>query len=139
LIEDDLRAAGLRVTKARVMVLAVFHRASLKQHLTAEDVYRELLTHEGSVGLGTIYRVLTQLDSAGLLERHHFEDGGAVYELASEIHHDHMIDVDTGEVIEFVSEPLESLQLEIADQKGVELINHQLIMWVRQRPADGSA
>ena len=83
--------------------------------------------------------MLTQLDSAGLLERHHFEDGGAVYELASEIHHDHMIDVDTGEVIEFVSEPLESLQLEIADQKGVELINHQLIMWVRQRPADGSA
>ncbi len=131
-IQDDLRNAGLRVTRARVMVLAVFQRARTEEHLTAEDVFRELLPREERVGLGTVYRVLTQLEAAGLLERHHFEDGGAVYELASEAHHDHMIDVDTGEVTEFSSKELEALQLQIAEERGVELVNHQLIMWVKQ-------
>ena len=101
--------------------------------MSAEDVYRHLIEQDESVGLATVYRVLTQFESAGIVERHNFDDGHAVYELASEEHHDHMVDVDSGQVFEFVNERIEALQQEIVADKGFELIDHELVLYVRRK------
>ena len=101
-------------------------------HLSAEDVYKRLLDSEDSVGLATVYRVLTQFEAAGIVARHNFDDGHSVYELATEDHHDHMVDVDTGQVLEFVSERIEALQHEIAKEHGYKLVDHELVLFVRK-------
>ena len=129
---NDLKRAGLKVTLPRLKVLEVLEQAN-PHHLSAEDVYKHLLDSEESVGLATVYRVLTQFAEAGIVERHNFDDGHSVYELAGEEHHDHMVDVDNGAVIEFVDEKIERLQEEIADQHGYELVDHQLVLYVRKK------
>ena len=129
--KKELRNAGLKVTLPRLKVLEVLTRAD-PHHLSAEDVYRELLREDDAVGITTIYRVLTQFESAGIVDRHNFDDGHAVYELASDRHHDHMVDVDTGTVTEFVNEEIEKLQRQIAAEAGFQLVHHELVLYVRK-------
>ena len=130
--KSDIQKAGLKVTHPRLMVLGVLERAGTDQHLSAEDVYRHLLEADHSVGLATVYRVLTQFVQAGIVERHNFDDGHAVYEIATDAHHDHMVDVDSGKVIEFVNDRIEKLQREIVEEHGYELVHHELVLYVRR-------
>ncbi len=129
---SDIKRAGLKVTLPRLKVLEVMENAD-PHHLSAEDVYKSLMDSDDSVGLATVYRVLTQFEAAGIVSRHNFDDGHSVYELASDEHHDHMVDVDTGKVIEFVNQKIESLQKEIADEHGYELVDHELVLYVRKK------
>lgn len=110
--------------------------ASAQRHLSAEDIYRGLIESGEVVGLATVYRVLTQFENAGLVTRRNFEGGHSVFELDSGLHHDHMICLVTGKVIEFVSEDIERLQQEIADRHGYELIEHSLVLHVRPKTRD---
>ena len=128
---NDLKKAGLKVTLPRVKVLEVLGLAD-PHHLSAEDVYKKLLQSDETIGLATVYRVLTQFESAGMVERNNFDDGHSVYELAKEQHHDHMVDVDTGNVTEFVNARIEALQKEIAEEYGFELVDHELVLYVRK-------
>lgn len=129
---SDIKRAGLKVTLPRLKVLEVLENAD-PHHLSAEDVYKNLMDSDDSVGLATVYRVLTQFEAAGIVSRHNFDDGHSVYELASEEHHDHMVDVDTGKVIEFVNERIEDLQHQIAEEHGYELVDHELVLFVRKK------
>ncbi len=131
---SDIKRAGLKVTLPRLKVLEVLENAD-PHHLSAEDVYKKLMDSDDSVGLATVYRVLTQFESAGIVARHNFDDGHSVYELASEEHHDHMVDIDTGAVVEFINEAIETLQREIDAEHGFELVDHELVLYVRKRPA----
>lgn len=129
---SDIKRAGLKVTLPRLKVLEVLEHAD-PHHLSAEDVYKNLIDSDDSVGLATVYRVLTQFEAAGIVSRHNFDDGHSVYELASEEHHDHMVDVDNGKVIEFVNERIEALQHEIAAEHGYDLVDHELVLFVRKK------
>lgn len=129
---QDLRKVGLKVTHPRVRILGILEDCDGK-HLTAEDIYRELLAHEDDIGLATVYRVLTQFETAGLVLKHNFEGGQAVYELDRGHHHDHMVDLDSGKVIEFTSEEIERLQREIADKHGYVIEEHSLVLYVRPK------
>ena len=129
---SDIKRAGLKVTLPRLKVLEVLENAD-PHHLSAEDVYKNLMDTDDSVGLATVYRVLTQFEAAGIISRHNFDDGHSVYELASEEHHDHMVDVDNGKVIEFVNERIEDLQHQIAEEHGYELVEHELVLFVRKK------
>ncbi|KAA2286055.1 ferric iron uptake transcriptional regulator [Arenimonas fontis] len=129
---QDLRKAGLKVTHPRMRILELLETASPK-HLTAEDIYRLLMEAGDDIGLATVYRVLTQFEAAGLVLKHHFESGQAVYELDRGQHHDHMVDVDTGKVVEFTSPEIERLQQEIAARHGYEIEDHSLVLYVRKR------
>lgn len=129
---SDIKRAGLKVTLPRLKVLEVLEHAE-PHHLSAEDVYKSLMDSDDSVGLATVYRVLTQFESAGIVARHNFDDGHSVYELASDEHHDHMVDVDTGQVTEFVNERIEKLQTDIAREHGFELIDHEMVLYVRKK------
>lgn len=128
----DLRAVGLKVTLPRLKILEILE-GNEARHLSAEDIYKDLLKHDEDIGLATVYRVLTQFEQAGLVKRHHFEDGHAVFELDRGEHHDHMVDVDSGAVIEFVNDEIESLQHEIARQHGFDIVGHSLVLYVRAR------
>lgn len=128
----DLRKAGLKVTHPRMRILEILESHD-GRHLTAEDIYRQLLDHEDDIGLATVYRVLTQFESAGLVLKHNFEGGQAVYELDRGTHHDHMVDLDTGKVIEFTSEEIERLQHDIADRHGYVIEEHSLVLYVRAK------
>ena len=128
----ELREAGLKVTQPRMRILELLDQAR-PRHVTAEDIYRQLLDAGDDIGLATIYRVLTQFESAGLVLKHNFEGGQAVYELDRGEHHDHMVDVDTGKVIEFHSEKIERLQQEIAAEHGYDIADHSLVLYVRRR------
>ena len=130
--QQNLKKAGLKVTLPRLKVLQVLESAE-PHHMSAEDVYRHLLETDDSVGLATVYRVLTQFQAAGIVERHNFDDGHAVYELADSAHHDHMVDVESGTVTEFVNDDIEALQQEIAEAHGYELVDHELVLYVRKR------
>lgn len=129
----DLRKAGLKVTHPRMRILQLLEQRTPRQHLTAEDIYRQLLEQGDEIGLATVYRVLTQFEAAGLVLKHNFEGGTAVYELDRGGHHDHMVDVDTGTVIEFESAEIESLQREIAERHGYVLEEHSLVLYVRRK------
>lgn len=129
---SDIKRAGLKVTLPRLKVLEVLENAE-PHHLSAEDVYKNLMDSDDSVGLATVYRVLTQFESAGIVAKHNFDDGHSVYELASGEHHDHMVDLDSGKVIEFVNERIESLQKEIAEDHGYDLVDHELVLFVRKK------
>ena len=131
--KSDLRDAGLKVTVPRLQVLEVLEEAE-PHHLSAEDVYRKLLDTGESIGLATVYRVLTQFESANIVERHNFDDGRAVYELKSEEHHDHMVDIETGSVYEFVNNEIEELQRKVVESRGFELVDHELVLYVRKKP-----
>ena len=130
-----LRKAGLKVTHPRMRVLEILEHAS-PRHMTAEDIYRQLLEAQEDIGLATVYRVLTQFEAAGLVMKHNFEGGQAVFELDRGKHHDHMVDVDTGKVIEFVSEEIERLQKEVADKHGYIIEEHSLVLYVRKKRTD---
>lgn len=131
---QDLRKAGLKVTHPRMRILEILEHAS-PRHMTAEDVYRQLLQLDEDIGLATVYRVLTQFEAAGLVMKHNFEGGQAVFELDRGKHHDHMVDMDTGKVTEFVSDEIERLQHEIAQRHGFDIIDHSLVLYVRKKKA----
>jgi len=126
----DLKKAGLKVTLPRLKILAILE-AQEETHMSAEDVYKALLDAGEDVGLATVYRVLTQFEAAGLVLRHNFEGGHAVFELSNDEHHDHMICMNTGRVVEFVDSIIEKRQREIARQKGYELVDHSLTLYVK--------
>jgi len=131
---QELRNAGLKVTLPRVKILQLLDAAEgSAQHMSAEDVYRALLDAGEDVGLATVYRVLTQFETAGLVTRHNFETGHSVFELAKGDHHDHMVCVDSNEVIEFHDELIEDRQRQIAEDHGFELVDHSLVLYVRRK------
>lgn len=129
---SDLRSAGLKVTLPRLKILEMLERNPAR-HMSAEDIYRKLMESEEDIGLATVYRVLTQFETAGLVKRHHFEGGHAVFELERGPHHDHMVNLDTGEVVEFVSEEIEKLQRQIAEKHGFVVEDHSLVLYVRSK------
>jgi len=133
--KQDLKKLGLKATTPRMKVLELLE-ASAQRHLSAEDIYRGLIESGEDVGLATVYRVLTQFENAGLVTRRNFEGGHSVFELDSGLHHDHMVCLETGKVIEFVSEEIERLQQEIAARHGYELIEHSLVLHVRPKKRD---
>ena len=126
---QDLKDAGLKATLPRLRILQIMEETDQK-HLSAEDVYKALLEHNEDVGLATVYRVLTQFEAAGLVIRHHFDSGHSVFELNSGGHHDHMVCMKTGKVIEFENEEIERIQNEIAEQYGYKLEEHSLVLYV---------
>ena len=133
----ELRKAGLKVTLPRIKILQMLDSTSESaEHLSAEDVYQRLRDTGEDVGLATVYRVLTQFETAGLVTRHNFETGHSVFELSSDDHHDHMVDVDTNEVIEFIDDDIEQRQHAIAEAHGYEIIDHSLVLYVRKRSGD---
>ena len=127
----DLRKAGLKVTHPRMRILALLENIR-PRHMTAEDIYRQLVEQGNEIGLATVYRVLTQFEAAGLVLKHNFEGGHAVYELDRGEHHDHMVDVETGKVIEFHSDEIEALQEQIAARHGYVIEDHALVLYVRK-------
>jgi Fur family ferric uptake transcriptional regulator len=127
-----LRSFGLKVTSPRIKILKLLE-TSKKAHLTAEDIFKELLKTGNDISLATIYRALSQFEEAGLVIKHNFDGINAVYELNSEEHHDHMICLKTGDIIEFYDEDIEKKQQEIAENHGYEVINHSLILYVRPK------
>ena len=130
---NELRRVGLKVTHPRMRILEVLEGIQPQHHLTAEDIYRHLLENGDEIGLATVYRVLTQFEAAGLVIKHNFEGGQAIYELDRGGHHDHMVDVDTGKIIEFESAEIEALQRQIAASHGYELEEHSLVLYVRKK------
>ena len=129
---QDLRKAGLKVTSPRLKVLEILE-TSAERHLSAEAIYKALITAGEELGLATVYRVLTQFERAGLVVRHNFESGTAVFELADGTHHDHMVCLTTGKVIEFFDERIEQLQTEIADKHGYYIEDHSMVLYVRPK------
>ena len=129
---QDLRKAGLKVTHPRMRILEMLEQAQ-PRHMAAEDIYRRLVEDGDEIGLATVYRVLTQFEAAGLVLKHNFEGGHAVYELDRGDHHDHMVDVDTGKIIEFESEEIEAIQHRIAAEHGYEIQAHALVLYVRKK------
>tara|TARA_A100001037_G_scaffold131916_1_gene119720 strand:- start:989 stop:1402 length:414 start_codon:yes stop_codon:yes gene_type:complete len=125
---QELKDAGLKITLPRVKILQILE-SSPAHHLSAEDVYKQLLTNEEEIGIGTVYRVLTQFEDAGLVKRHHFEGGHSVFEIAKTEHHDHIVCVKCGRVEEFTDEGIERRQQEIADSFGFQLTDHNLNMY----------
>lgn len=131
---QELKKAGLKVTLPRVKILELLEQAEgNNQHLSAEDVYRALMESGEDVGLATVYRVLTQFETAGLVVRHNFEGGHSVFELAKGDHHDHMVCLDSGEVIEFCDDVIEKRQRQIANDMGFDLLDHSLVLYVRPK------
>lgn len=124
----DLKNIGLKATLPRLKILEIFQRSAVR-HLTAEDVYRSLLTEELDIGLATVYRVLTQFEQAGLLSRSNFESGKAVFELNEGSHHDHLVCIDCGRVEEFFEPEIEKRQHKIAEERGFKLQEHALALY----------
>ena len=124
---SQLRRAGLKITTPRVKILEIL-AGSQPRHMSAEDVYRRLIESDEDIGLATVYRVLTQFEGAGLVTRHHFEGGTAVFELNEGTHHDHIVCVDCGRVEEFTDEGIEDRQRSIAKRLGFELRDHALTL-----------
>lgn len=125
---QDLKKAGLKVTLPRMKILEMLETSAV-HHLTAEDIYRLLLESGEQIGLATVYRVLTQFEAAGLVTRHHFEGGQAVFELQKGDHHDHIVCVQCGKVEEFYDETIERRQREAAARLGFEVNDHSLIIY----------
>src|SRR5207247_10172401 len=124
----ELKGTGLKVTVPRLKVLDLFQHSN-NRHLTAEDVYRKLLEEHSDIGLATVYRVLTQFEQAGLLVRHHFESGKAVYELNEGKHHDHLVCMQCGRVEEFYDAEIEKRQNKVAHERGFEISEHALYLY----------
>lgn len=124
----DLRTIGLKTTLPRLKILNLFENSVIR-HLSAEDIYKELLNEGEDIGLATVYRVLTQFEQAGLLERHHFESGKAVFELTSDKHHDHLVCLQCGRVEEFYDADIEKRQIKIAKDRGFSLQEHSLALY----------
>ena len=125
----ELKKAGLKVTLPRLRVLELLEQD--KAHLSAEEIYRKLINAGEEVGLATVYRVLTQFEQAGIYLRHNFEEGHAVYELTPTDHHDHMVCLETGDVVEFTDDTIEERQKKLAKEKGFEIIDHSMVLYVK--------
>lgn len=124
----NLRQAGLKTTQPRLKVLDVLETSPI-HHMTAEDVYKRLLETEQEIGLATVYRILTQFETAGLVIRHNFEGGRALYELDNGAHHDHMVCVECGKVFEFVDRTIEQQQRNVAAKAGFSMEDHSLSLY----------
>ena len=131
---DALKEAGLKITSPRVKILSLLQQPE-NQHISAEDLYKKLLEQGDEVGVATVYRVLNQFDDAGIVTRHHFEGGKSVFELANQHHHDHLVCLACGEVIEFNDSIIEKQQKLIAEKYGIKLTNHSLYLY--GEPVDG--
>lgn len=125
---EELKSSGLKATLPRIKILEVFRDAE-RRHLTAEDVFKALLIDDADIGLATVYRVLTQFEQAGLLRRSNFEAGKAVYELDEGKHHDHLVCLDCGRVVEFYDPEIEARQRAAASSRGFELQEHSLALY----------
>ena len=128
--DAELKKAGLKVTLPRLRILELLEGGD-KTHLSAEEIYRRLIEAGEEVGLATVYRVLTQFEQAGICIRHNFEEGHAVYELTPSDHHDHMVCLDTGDVIEFTDDIIEERQKKLATEQGYEIIDHSMVLYVK--------
>ena len=128
--DAELKKAGLMVTLPRLRILELLEDGD-KAHLSAEEIYRKLIDAGEEVGLATVYRVLTQFEQAGICIRHNFEEGHAVYELTPSDHHDHMVCLDTGDVIEFTDDIIEERQRILAKERGYEIIDHSMVLYVK--------
>ncbi|MEK9853098.1 MAG: ferric iron uptake transcriptional regulator [Flavobacteriaceae bacterium] len=128
--DAELKKAGLKVTLPRLRILELLEDGD-KAHLSAEEIYRRLIDAGEEVGLATVYRVLTQFEQAGICIRHNFEEGHAVYELTPSDHHDHMVCLDTGDVIEFTDDIIEERQKKLAEERGYEIIDHSMVLYVK--------
>ena len=126
---NDLKTRGLKATLPRLRILSLFESSPVR-HLSAEDVYKTLIGEDEDIGLATVYRVLTQLEQAGLLERQHFEGGKALYELASSAHHDHLLCLQCGRVEEFYDAEIEKRQIKVAKERGFAIREHSLSLYV---------
>ena len=124
----DIKNAGLKVTLPRMKILELLED-SLDRHLKAEDIYKMLLDSGEEIALATVYRVLTQFETAGLVTRHHFDGGHAVFEIDNGKHHDHMVDISSGRVVEFYDEVIEQRQQEIATSHGFTITEHTLVLY----------
>ena len=129
---NDLKKAGLKATGPRLKILQLLED-SAERHMAAEDIYRNLIEAGEDVGLATVYRVLAQFEHAGLVTRHNFESGRSVFELDRGGHHDHMVCLETGKVIEFINGDVERLQRSIAESHGYELVDHRFVLYVRPK------
>ena len=128
----ELKKAGLKATLPRIRILEVLEQHK-DDHLSAEDIYKELIRAGEDVGLATVYRVLTQFESAGMIMRHNFEEGRAIYEIMPDDHHDHMVCLESGKVIEFHDEMIEKRQEDIAKAQGYQLVDHSMILYVKPK------
>jgi Fur family ferric uptake transcriptional regulator len=127
---QDIRNAGLKVTLPRIKILEMLEkRSDADRHLTAEEVYKFLLTQGEEIGLATVYRVLTQFEAAGLVKRHHFEGGNSIFELNRGDHHDHLVCIKCGQVEEFADDFIEQRQKEIATRLNFQLTEHSLCLY----------
>lgn len=130
-----LKKAGLKVTLPRIKVLDLMQRPE-SAHISAEDLYKKLIDEGEEIGLATVYRVLNQFDDAGIVTRHHFEGGKSVFELNSQNHHDHLVCLDCGKVLEFRDEVIEERQKAIAQEHNIRLTNHSLYLYGNCLDAD---
>ena len=129
----ELKKTGLKATLPRIRILEVLELTKNEEaHMSAEDIYKELIAVGDDVGLATVYRVLTQFESAGIVKKHNFEEGHAVYEVISDDHHDHMVSLDDGTIYEFNDDLIEQRQKEIAQERGFELVEHSMVLYVRK-------
>jgi Fur family transcriptional regulator, ferric uptake regulator len=128
--DQELKKAGLKVTLPRVKILQILESAP-EWHMTAEDIYQALRDAEEDVGIATVYRVLTQFEAAGLITRHSFDNGPAVYELDRGDSHDHMVCTETGRVVEFHSAEIEELREKVARDNGFKVVGHNLVLYVK--------
>ena len=126
----ELKKAGLKATLPRIRILEALESSS-NRHLSAEDIYKFLMAAGEDVGLATVYRVLTQFESAGIITRNNFEEGHAVYEITPDDHHDHMVCLETGKVIEFHDEIIEKRQEAIAKDLGYEIVDHSMVLYAK--------
>jgi Fur family ferric uptake transcriptional regulator len=124
----ELKKAGLKVTLPRIKILEILQSPD-NQHISAEDVYKILLDKGEEIGLATVYRVLNQFDDAGIVTRHHFEGGKSVFELTGSTHHDHLVCLKCGKVVEFEDNLIETRQIQIAQENGLKLTNHSLYLY----------
>lgn len=125
---QDIRKAGLKVTLPRVKILEILEHSE-SRHVSAEDVYKQLLANDEEIGLATVYRVLTQFEAADLVERHQFDGGHSVFELNRGTHHDHIVCVQCGKVEEFIDDTIEKCQKQIASKKGFTISDHSLVIY----------
>ncbi|WP_426356888.1 ferric iron uptake transcriptional regulator [Pseudocolwellia sp. HL-MZ19] len=125
---EELKRAGLKITLPRVKILSILQDPD-NQHISAEDVYKILLEQNEEIGLATVYRVLNQFDDAGIVSRHHFEGGKSVFELSQKKHHDHLVCLKCGKVVEFEDDVIEQRQLNIAKTHNIKLTNHSLYLY----------
>ena len=131
---SELKKAGLKATLPRIKIMEILESTAIQEeaHFSAEDIYKELLQKGENIGLASVYRVLTQFESAGMVKKHHFEGSHAVYEVVEE-HHEHMVDVESGKVLEFQDAELIDKLNEIAEKSGYQLVDHSLVLHVKKK------